>query len=72
LVLAAFAVGGDGEEGGEHGEGDVAVPGLVAADLVVIETGLVLGELEGFSTPQRDPATRTSSATGTGWGLRQM
>ena len=30
----------------EHGEGDVAVPGVVAADLVVVEAGLVLGGLE--------------------------
>jgi hypothetical protein len=67
-----FAVGSDGEERREHRQGDVAIPGLVETDLVVIKTGLVLGELEGSSTPQRDPATRTSSATGTGWGLRQM
>jgi hypothetical protein len=36
--------GGDGEERmGQHREGDVAVPGAVAADLIVIEPGLVLG-----------------------------
>src|SRR5258706_8666721 len=36
--------GGDGEERvGQHREGDVAVPGAVAADLVVVEPGLVLG-----------------------------
>ena len=39
--------GGDSEEGvGQHREGDVAVPGAVAADLVVIEPGLVLGFCE--------------------------
>src|SRR6266480_2655137 len=39
--------GGDGQEGvGQHREGDVAVPGAVAADLVVIEPGLVLGLCE--------------------------
>jgi hypothetical protein len=36
--------GGDGEErAGEHGQGDVAAPGAVAADLVVVQAGLVLG-----------------------------
>ena len=67
LLVPAFGVGGDGEERrGEHGQGDVAVAGLVATDLVVIKTGLVLGELERlFHTPP-GPATRTSSATGTG------
>src|SRR5208282_4591730 len=35
---------GDGEERvGEHGQGDVPVPGLVLADLVVVQPGLVLG-----------------------------
>ena len=39
----------DGEERGcEHGQGDVSVPGVVLADLVVVQAGLVLGELEGF------------------------
>ena len=33
---------------GEHGQGDVGVPAPVAADLVVIQTGLVLGLLEAF------------------------
>src|SRR5262249_12439029 len=38
---------GDGEVGaGEDGQGGVPVPGVVAADLVVIEAGLVLGGLE--------------------------
>jgi hypothetical protein len=32
----------------EQGEGGVAVPGVVAADLVVVEAGLVLGALEAF------------------------
>ena len=45
----SFGVGGDGEErGGEHGQGDVPVPGVVVANLVVVKTGLVLGELEGL------------------------
>jgi hypothetical protein len=36
--------GGDGQEGvGEHRQGDVAVPGAVLADLVVVQAGLILG-----------------------------
>jgi hypothetical protein len=47
----AVAIGevgaGDGEPGqGEHAEGDVPVPGLVEADLVVVEADLVLADLE--------------------------
>jgi hypothetical protein len=73
LIVEPFGVRGDGEErGGEHGQGDVSVPGVVAADLVVVKPSFVLGELERFSTAQRDPATRTSSASGTGWALWQM
>ena len=46
-MVTAFGVRGDGEERrGEHGQGDVSVPGVVASNLVVIKTGLVLGELE--------------------------
>ena len=63
----AFGVGGDGEEcGGEHGQGDVAVPGVVFADLVVVQTGFVFVNWKVSSIPQREPATRTSSASGTG------
>src|SRR2546421_7012998 len=37
-AIALFGVGGDGEErGGEPGQGDVPVPGVVAADLVVVQ-----------------------------------
>jgi len=37
LIAELFGVGGDGEErGGEHGHGDVPVPGVVAADLIVV------------------------------------
>ena len=32
----------------QHGEGDVPVPGVVAADLVLVEADLVLGGLEAF------------------------
>ena len=51
--LAGTAGGGPGGPGGvrgdgeervrEHGQGDVPVPGAVAADLVVVQAGLVLG-----------------------------
>ena len=42
--LGPGGVRGDGEERvGEHGQGDVPVPGLVLADLVVVQAGLVLG-----------------------------
>jgi len=35
---------GDGEEGvREHGQGGVPVPGVVPADLIVVQAGLVLG-----------------------------
>jgi Chlamydia polymorphic membrane protein (Chlamydia_PMP) repeat len=41
IVGAVAGPGGDGEEGvGKHGEGGVAVPGPVPADLVVVEPGL--------------------------------
>lgn len=33
---------------GEHGQGDVAVPPGVLADLVLVESGLALGGLEGL------------------------
>jgi hypothetical protein len=40
---------GDGEEGvGEHGEGDMSVPGVPGADLVVVESGLVFAGSEAF------------------------
>ena len=42
-------MGGDGEERSrEHGQCDVPVPGVVAANLVVVQAGLVLGELKCF------------------------
>ncbi len=34
---------GHGPGQGEHGQGDVGLPGLPAADLVVIQPGLALG-----------------------------
>ena len=43
---------------GEHGEGDVAVPGVVAADLVVVEAGFVFGGLEAFLDGRAEPGGR--------------
>jgi hypothetical protein len=41
--------GGDREERhGEHGQGDVPVPGVGRRTLVVVQAGLVLGGLEAF------------------------
>ena len=51
LVFAPFFGGvcGDGEEGvGEHGEGDMSVPGVPGADLVVVESDFVLSRSETF------------------------
>jgi hypothetical protein len=55
LIPGAVIAGGGGEERRrEHGQGDVPVPGVVGADLVVIQSGLVLRELERFlDTPSR-------------------
>src|SRR6266508_1175642 len=40
---------GDGEEGvGEHGEGDMSVPGVPGADLVVVESDFVFAGAEAF------------------------
>ena len=40
---------GDGEEGvGEHGEGDMSMPGVPGADLVVVESGFVFAGSETF------------------------
>jgi len=72
LVRGPFfgLVGGDGEEGvGEHGEGDVSVPGVPGADLVVVEANLVLADPKHSSMGQRAPATWTSSTTLAWFGL---
>ena len=40
---------GDGEEGvGEHGQGDMSMPGVPGADLVVVESDFVFGRSETF------------------------
>lgn len=47
--VVAFDRGGDGEEGvGEHREGGPAVPGIPAADLVLVEPDQAFGRLEGL------------------------
>jgi hypothetical protein len=56
-------MGDDGEERvGEHGQGDVPVPGAVAADLVVVQAGLVLRFREAVLHSPRAPAIAASSA----------
>lgn len=56
--------GSDGEVGvSEHREGDVPVPGVVAADLVVVEPDLGLGGLEAVLDRQRAPVTRMRSSS---------
>jgi hypothetical protein len=40
-----LCAGGGEVGGGEHGQGDVGVPGPVTADLVMIEPGFVFGGL---------------------------
>ena len=74
---------GDGKEGkGEHGEGNVAVPALVAPDLVVVHPGFVRGSLEALlsgwpgggsapSTAHLAPATVTRRLSGAGPGVWQ-
>jgi hypothetical protein len=52
-----------GEPGqGEHGQGDVGVPGPPGTDLVVIEPGLALGCWMHSSVCQRLPAVQARSA----------
>jgi hypothetical protein len=49
---------GDGQVGvREHGQGGVPVPGVVAADLVVVQAGLGLGGLAGSA--RSEPETQT-------------
>ena len=64
-LSSARAAGGDGEPGqGEHGQGDVAVPRLVEADLIVVQACLVLAGLEALH--QRVPATSWHAPTDEG------
>jgi len=76
FAVVCEAGAGDGEPGqGEHGQGDVAVPGPVEADLVVVQAGLVLPGLEALldrpagarhlhEDGERDRAGRVAQAEG--------
>jgi hypothetical protein len=65
--------GDDGEPGvSQHGERDMAVPGVPEADLVLVEADLVLAGLEALLDVQRTPTTATSSASGVLVGEWQM
>ena len=59
LRLRCSDAGEPGE--GEHGQGDVGVPGPLGADLVLVQAGLVLGLLEAFLDPPARPGDRASS-----------
>jgi hypothetical protein len=55
---------GDSEERvGEHGQGDVPAPGVIAADLVFVEADLPFRGLEAFLDGPAVPATRISSSS---------
>jgi hypothetical protein len=67
-----FVGSDDGEEGvGEHGKGDPAAPGRVAADQVFIEPGQGLLGLEGLVDPPPGAATFTRVCSGAGLVERQ-
>jgi hypothetical protein len=60
---------GEGEEGvGEHGEGDMLVPGVPGADLVVVKSGLVLAGSEAlFDGPARSGYVHEFPESGVVW-----
>jgi hypothetical protein len=63
--LFVFGGAGRGEVGGgEHGQGDVGVPGPPGPDLVVIEAGSFFAVRKHSSIAHRAPATRISSRNG--------
>ena len=62
--------GGDGQVGvGEQGQGDVAVPGVVAADLVLVEPTWFFAVWKHSSIAHRLPATRLRSSSVVPGGL---
>src|SRR5438270_2641997 len=65
--------GGDGEPGvGEHGEGDVAVPSVPEADLVVVEADLVLARLEALLDRPADADDGDQAGERSrGWGVAE-
>lgn len=66
-----LGAGGGEVGGGEHREGGVGVPGSVAADLVMIQTGLVLRGLEAILDRPADRGDRISSGTGVAGSARR-
>jgi hypothetical protein len=66
---AGGVLGADrGEQGvGEHGQGDVGVPGVVAAGLVVVQAGFAFGLLK--AALDRTASTRDRDELGQGGGL---
>ena len=69
------AVGGreHHEDGvGEHGQGGPAIPGMPAADLMLVQATKALAGLESlFDGPAAPGATRTRVAKSTGPGVQQ-
>ena len=71
-AAGAFTRGDHGEDGvREHDQRGVPVPGVPAADLVLVQPGGVLAGLEGRFERQRVPATRTRMGSTTGVGEKQ-
>ena len=60
---------GDGEEGvGEHGQGDMSVPGVPGTNLVVVESDFVLGGSEAlFDGPARSGDVDKLCESGVVW-----
>jgi hypothetical protein len=68
-AAGVFVRADDGQEGTrEHGEGDPAGPGCVAAHLVLVQDGQARSGLEELLDSHLDPATRTSVVRGPGSG----
>ncbi len=72
LSLCRFAGSQDGEAGvGGHGQGHVAVPAVVAADLVIVQTHSCLAVWKHSSTAHLLPATEMSSSSVVSAGSRR-
>ena len=64
---ASLGGGGDGQEGaGEHGEGDPAVPGGPAADLVLVQAGEAFAGLEVLLDGPPEPGDLDQRGEGNG------
>jgi len=69
-VAATLGHGGDHQEGvGDHGEGDPAVPGAPAADLMLVQPTSSLPVWNRSSMVHLVPATLTRVESGVGWGV---